>query len=83
MLAKLYYPKMCVCSTLGGLNGYVSGIFISSWYLPPAKDKNKLEIKPNEHYSSLVSHDTKAYTSKWADFQVIQIYPEVLVRRQI
>lgn len=24
-------------STLGGLNGYVSGIFISSWYLPPGR----------------------------------------------
>lgn len=24
-------------STLGGLNGYVSGIFISSWYLPPER----------------------------------------------
>lgn len=23
--------------TFGGLNGYVSGIFISNWYLPPIK----------------------------------------------
>lgn len=34
-------------STLGGLNGYVSGIFISSWYLPPGRKglKDNL-IKP-------------------------------------
>lgn len=31
-------------NTLGGLNGYVSGIFISSWYLPPKKwGENKIK----------------------------------------
>lgn len=44
-LRQTILPKY-VYITLGGLNGYVSGIFISSWYLPPSKDKNKSEIKP-------------------------------------
>lgn len=36
--------KKQVYHTLGGLNGYVSGIFISSWYRPPKKmEKNKFE----------------------------------------
>lgn len=50
--------KKQVYHTLGGLNGYVSGIFISSWYRPPKKKMGKqiwecwstliCEIKYNE-----------------------------------
>jgi hypothetical protein len=34
---KVHAHEKGFYNTLGGLNGYVSGIFISSWYLPPKK----------------------------------------------